>query len=821
MKNLKKVLSLVLALAMALSLMTAAFAKDASDFTDYSKVTNKEAVDVMVAMGVFDGMNGTEFAPTGTLTREQAAKIITYMVMGKDAADKLTTSKAPFADVSADRWSAGAIAYCASEGIVSGVGNNKFNPTGELTGQEFGKMLLVALGYDAQIENMVGASWAINVSKLAVTAGLDTNLGSLSAKMTREQAAQMAFNAEKATLVAYEGGTNITTGDGTSIVVDAKRYNVGNALETASQGYNKDEATPYTQFCERYAKDLTLKTADGTADAFGRPSVEWKLKSTVVGTYAGSATFTYTTDCTTGSAKTDLTKALKGYDFSKLTKDSVYTNGKAEGASGVSAINSADELAAKTGNGVLVEVYTNDNKEVTDVAIITQSIYQITKIDTKNKQVSLTEKTAGAIGTAAVVDEDNSNYAALSNMKVDDYVLVTAAYDTTAGKYVVETAVAPTTVTGKVSKVVKDESVTVDGATYKLAKNENAVSALGVDAKTDKVLYLDSYGYALYTTAVGATSSVDTVYVTVKYEGMSDWGKTNMFQGVLADGTVITGEYTGSVAPVAGKAYQYTMDGGKYKLEAAKGGVEAIGVKALATATINKNDTKLTANSMNNYYASTVKFVFVNGEKSDLKVTVKEGVQDIKVTANDYAVIAKDANGNYVVTAVFVKGAAVTSSSDIVYVANALSGSNSTGTMIGTDGKTVLTGYDVYVNGEKKTIYFSGTQTKDAGFYTYSIDEATGAYTLGSEPTNVIKSDSITQNGVTYVNGKYYIDLTTVTTTDAYDATNAQVVDTTKTENGISSMNDLKDAVKSGAKNVAVVYDSDAKTVVTIYVLAD
>ena len=37
MKNLKKVLSLVLALAMALSLMTAAFAADASDYKDYSK----------------------------------------------------------------------------------------------------------------------------------------------------------------------------------------------------------------------------------------------------------------------------------------------------------------------------------------------------------------------------------------------------------------------------------------------------------------------------------------------------------------------------------------------------------------------------------------------------------------------------------------------------------------------------------------------------------------------------------------------------------------------------------------------------------------
>ena len=208
MKNLKKVLSLVLALAMALSLMTAAFAADASDYKDYSKVTYKEAVDVMTAAGIFNGGDGNNFNPDATLNREQAAKIITYMLVGQTQADKLTTTIAPYSDVAATRWSAGSIAYCTNEGIIAGDGNGRFNPTDGVTGLQFAKMLLVALGYDPKIEGLVGNSWAINTSKLALSD--DANLGdklesvTLSQPLTREQAAQMALNAFKAPLVEYE-----------------------------------------------------------------------------------------------------------------------------------------------------------------------------------------------------------------------------------------------------------------------------------------------------------------------------------------------------------------------------------------------------------------------------------------------------------------------------------------------------------------------------------------------------------------------------------------------------------------------------------------
>ena len=149
MRILKRNLAFVLALVMALSLTVSAMGVE--DYSDKNDIAFVEAVDVLTEMGILEGTNGV-FNPEKVLNRAEAAKIIAYMLLGKNAADNLQAVTAPFADVPAKHWAAGYIAHCVNEGIINGVSATEYNPNGELTATAFAKMLLSAVGYNVNGE---------------------------------------------------------------------------------------------------------------------------------------------------------------------------------------------------------------------------------------------------------------------------------------------------------------------------------------------------------------------------------------------------------------------------------------------------------------------------------------------------------------------------------------------------------------------------------------------------------------------------------------------------------------------------------------------
>ena len=194
MRNLKRVLSLALALVMVLGMMV--IGTSAATFTDAEEITYKEAVDVMAELGILQGYNGT-FNPKGDLNRAGAAKLIAYMTMGAEADNYLTGSAAPFTDVAADHWAAKYVAYCSNLKIINGNGDGTFNPDGKISVVGFAKLVLGAIEAEG---TFTGAGWEEAVKKAfnAVPELKATGIKVTTANITREEASALMLAGMKA-----------------------------------------------------------------------------------------------------------------------------------------------------------------------------------------------------------------------------------------------------------------------------------------------------------------------------------------------------------------------------------------------------------------------------------------------------------------------------------------------------------------------------------------------------------------------------------------------------------------------------------------------
>ena len=213
MKNLKKVLALVLAFACAFTMFAGAAFTDSADIK-----VDTEVVDTLVSLGVVNGYDDGSFKPNGTVTRAEMAKMIYVLRTGNSDASAYNDDKTSFTDIGS-HWARGYIKYCQSLGIIAGKSNTKFCPNDKVTAQEAAKMLLVTLGYNAEKAGLVGANWASKTNALADEAGLleDVNTSFTSA-CPRQYAAQIIYNAIDAHTVV------IRDGEYTNMALDGKSY---------------------------------------------------------------------------------------------------------------------------------------------------------------------------------------------------------------------------------------------------------------------------------------------------------------------------------------------------------------------------------------------------------------------------------------------------------------------------------------------------------------------------------------------------------------------------------------------------------------------
>ena len=224
MRNLKKILALVLALMMVLSVMVFASAANYDDYSDKDQISEEyaEAVEVLTGMDIFWGSENS-FYPKSNVSRAEVATLL-YRVMTTDVSGSqvgIYADYGMFDDVLETNWFAGYVNYSANNEYVVGVGDNNYNPKGNVTGYEWITMLLRAIGYDANGE-ISGSDWKITAAGLAKKAGIleGFNEATLNSALTREQVAYLLFNAIQASQVYYTPALNYYIDDLPSIGVE-------------------------------------------------------------------------------------------------------------------------------------------------------------------------------------------------------------------------------------------------------------------------------------------------------------------------------------------------------------------------------------------------------------------------------------------------------------------------------------------------------------------------------------------------------------------------------------------------------------------------
>lgn len=190
-KNLKKVISAVIALAMSVSSVAMAAPKF-SDVADTAASAN--AINALASLGVISGYDDGTFKPDNNITRaEVATMVVAALNRSADAEGSKGTTK--FADVNTDAkaWASGYVNIGVAEGYISGYEDGTFKPDNNVTYAEMVSMLVRMVGYGEYAEYLGG--WPNGYLSVGNDKGITAGVSaSQDAAVTRAQVAQMIYN---------------------------------------------------------------------------------------------------------------------------------------------------------------------------------------------------------------------------------------------------------------------------------------------------------------------------------------------------------------------------------------------------------------------------------------------------------------------------------------------------------------------------------------------------------------------------------------------------------------------------------------------------
>ena len=510
----KKVLSLVLCVAVMLSVMVMGAG---AAFSDQDKIENTEAVNMCTALNIIGGYPDGSYKPEGNIKRSEITKMICVALNGGKEPNVSTNTTPTFSDVRGTNaaWAEGYIESCVAQGIISGVGGGRFSPNGNVTGTQLAKMLLVSLGYNANTEGFVGNAWATNVNVIASQKGLYEGLESMdtSAALTRDNAAQMVWNAMnayeveyKTTIVTDENGkleTIVTVQDkvvgsnNDKITLLEDKYEAktftgtfdGNdkTISTLKDGQIQVEGmnnkTPSESVTAKFTYDFDLKYIGEEVSVLYKDSTNSGTRyqpddnDTIYGVVVtgNTSVVNATVDDIDGDYNTAGKVSISDTSYKVAKEGKIVTNlvnvdTGAPWATQTAGVSDIEELSKA--NGDTVKFVLDDQNEIVSVYVTTTDLYKVTAVSGSKVSIS-------GIGTIDTAENGTSVYDGVAK---DDVVAVTKLYQDKPADatFVIEKAEA---VSGTVT-AYNAKTITLEGTVYDVYNEANYKSGLTDDAVT-------------------------------------------------------------------------------------------------------------------------------------------------------------------------------------------------------------------------------------------------------------------------------------------------------------------------------------------------
>ena len=506
----KKVLSLVLCVAMLLSVMV--MGTGAASFTDQDEFSDNyaEAAEVLTGMGIIQGYDDGSFLPQRNINRAQVATMIYRAATGDVTDSKISqfVGEDLFDDVNADDWFAGYVNYCGNAEYIKGFTPDTFGPYKQVTGYQVLAMILRAVGYDENNE-YTGDQWTLRVAATSREQGLLDNLNpdtNLAEPATRELVAQLIFEA---------------------IQIDTVRY-------SPAAGAYRPSTTPASSLGEQVF-DLDNRNDN---DMWGRPSVEWYNTETndVYATIEEEALATFTV----ATSECDVATAL---DVDKTTHVAYWNNGVvADKDYTIDPTVTKDDIGAQ---GTQIEVYADRIVQIDTYLALVTDVNEATYDDaghektpaSSNIQVwGLDKITSGTIDSVAYDDGAYIlvNYNQSSDKEVQGFYDVQEAESFVGAQTQIWYNASQHTIDGTTyddaAHYAKDDADNnTEDFTWFLDQYGNVIGSVAIDRTgyavlKDIVWNVGTPGYA-EATLVYMDGSEATVEV-VEFDGITTWGTT-------------------------------------------------------------------------------------------------------------------------------------------------------------------------------------------------------------------------------------------------------------------------------------------------------